>query len=301
MRLTCDHVRVRVPATTANLGPGFDSLGLALDIWDEIEARAVMGPSKVVVEGEGATTVPLDDTHLVVRAARYALEAVGAPEIGFDLLCHNRIRHSQGLGSSASAVVAGALIVRGMIADPTALNAREVFEIATAFEGHPDNAAPAVFGRGTIGWLNGQVARCTRFDVHPEVRLLVALPTNTVSTKVARAVLTERVDRQDAVFNLARSALAVHALTAEPALLFEATEDRLHQEQRREVMPQTLDLIDQLRSQRIAAVVSGAGPGVLIMSVLPPAELRSLIPPQWQVLSPAVATHGGVVARLTEP
>ncbi|MCL2788877.1 MAG: homoserine kinase, partial [Micrococcales bacterium] len=291
MRLEADHVRVRVPATSANLGPGFDALGLALDLWDEIDARATPGETTVTVVGEGAGSVPLDETYPVVRAARTALEAVGAPDVGLTLRCSNKIPHGRGLGSSAAAAVAGALIVRGMIANPQAMNARMVLELATSFEGHPDNAAPAIFGRGTIAWMVGTVPRCARLDVHPEVRPVLAVPASPVSTRVARAVLPDRVPREDAVFNAGRAALTVHALTSEPSLLFEATEDRLHQSYRESVMAPSLELLARLRAERIPAVISGAGPTVLILTAFPPQSLTQVIGPDWTVMTPAVASH----------
>ncbi|MDR0432604.1 MAG: homoserine kinase [Bifidobacteriaceae bacterium] len=291
-------MRVRVPATSANLGPGFDSLGLALDLWDEIEARAVAGPTRVEVEGEGQGEVPLDDTHLVVRAAHAALEAVGAPEIGLDLRCHNRIPHGRGLGSSAAAAVAGGLIARGLIANPDVLNNRAVFELATQFEGHPDNAAPAVFGRGTIAWMDDAVPRAARLDVSSEVHPLVFLPGQPLSTRVARAVLPERVAHEDATFNAGRAALMVHALTSQPTLLFEASEDRLHQSYRASVMGETLDLLDELRQAGLAAVVSGAGPAILVLATTPLGD--AIVPPgHWRVLSLDVAPHGGTVSRIS--
>jgi homoserine kinase len=297
VRLASDHVKVRVPATSANLGPGFDSLGLALDLWDEIEARALPGPTRVSVTGEGEGEVPLDDTHLVVRAARAALEAVGAPEMGLELRCVNRIPHGRGLGSSAAAAVAGALIARGLIANPAALNNRAVFELATQFEGHPDNAAPAVFGRATIAWMDDDVPRAARLDVASEVQPLVLVPERAVSTRVARAVLPGRVAHEDAAFTVGRAALMVHALTAQPTLLFEATADRLHQAHRAPVMQETVDLLDDLRAEGVAATVSGAGPSILILATTSLAGMLD-IPPHWRVLPLAVAAHGGTVARV---
>jgi homoserine kinase len=296
MRLACDHVTVRVPATSANLGPGFDSLGLALDLWDEVEARAIPGPTRVWVTGEGEGEVPLDDTHLVVRAVRAALEAVGAPEIGLDLRCVNRIPHGKGLGSSAAAAVAGGLVARGLIENPEVLNNRAVFELATQFEGHPDNAAPAVFGRATIAWMQG-VPRLARLDVSPEVKPVVLLPEFPVSTRVARAVLPERVSHRDAAFNAGRAALMVHALTTQPMLLFEASEDRLHQSYRSAVMKETLQLLDELRAEGLAAVVSGAGPAILILTTVPLADALTP-PPGWRALTLGVASHGATVARV---
>jgi homoserine kinase len=298
MRLGSDHVMVRVPATSANLGPGFDALGLALDLWDEVEARAVVGPSAVLVEGEGAHDVPLAEEHLVVRAAHAALERVGAPQVGLQLHCVNRIPHGRGLGSSAAAVVAGALIARGLIVDPSAMNARAVFDLACEFEGHPDNAAPAVFGKGTIAWMDGAEPRAARFEPCPEVVAYVAVPPEKLSTRVARAVLPDRVARTDAAFNAGRSALLVHALTTQPTLLFDATADKLHQPYRAEVMPDTAAVITALREAGYAAAMSGAGPSVIVLAAGGPADLRALVPTTWTLHRLEVAAHGGTVARV---
>jgi homoserine kinase len=280
------------------LGPGFDALGLALDLWDEIEARAVPGPTRVTVVGEGAGEVPLDDTHLVVRAARTALEAAGAPEIGLDLTCVNRIPHGRGLGSSAAAAVAGALLARGLIANPGILNNRVVFELACEFEGHPDNAAPAVFGKGTVAWLDDAVPRAARLNVLDEVHPTVLVPEFPVSTRVARAVLPERVAHADAAFNAGRAALMVHALTTQPSLLFEATEDRLHQGYRSSVMEASVELMETLRARGLAATISGAGPSVLVLGTAPLGDVRAA-PEGWRVLPLGVASHGGTVSRVS--
>src|SRR5450830_563387 len=151
MRLGHDHARVRVPATSANLGPGFDALGLALALHDDLDVRA-LGSAEVVVEvtGEGAGEVPLGEDHLVVRALRLALDHVGAPQTGLHLTCTNRIPHGRGLGSSAAAVVAGILAARALVADPEALDAEVALHLATELEGHPDNAAPAILGGATV-------------------------------------------------------------------------------------------------------------------------------------------------------
>ncbi|MDR2381914.1 MAG: homoserine kinase [Bifidobacteriaceae bacterium] len=299
MRFVADHVLVKVPATSANLGPGFDSLGLALDLWDQVEARAVPGPTRVRVRGEGAGVLPEDSRHLVVRAAHRALEVAGAPPVGLELDCLNAIPQSKGLGSSASAVAAGALIARGLIENPKAMNAGRVFALTTDFEGHPDNAAPAVFGGATIAWMGADyhTPRAAHLAVHPDVRAVVLLPDFTVATAVARAALPERVPHRDAVFNASRSALLVHALTVEPALLLEATEDRLHQPYRSEVMPRTAELVAALRREGLAAVISGAGPSVLVLTTDPGAVPE---PAGWRWRAVGLAAHGGTVARLRE-
>ncbi|UZN04443.1 homoserine kinase [Cellulomonas sp. S1-8] len=277
MQLRAAHVRVRVPATSANLGPGFDALGLALGLHDELEVRA-LGASGVRVEvrGEGAGTVPDDETHLVVRALRAALDHVGAPQTGLHLLCHNRVPHGRGLGSSAAAVVAGVLAARGLIAEPEALDDDTALALATQLEGHPDNAAPALLGGLTVAWTDDAPGshdpsaparvRAVRLAVHPDVVPVAVVPPGHLSTKAARGVLPAQVPHGDAAWQAGRAALLVEALGRRPDLLLEATGDRLHQGYRRKVMPSSLALVDALRAQGVAAVVSGAGPTVLVLA-----------------------------------
>lgn len=268
MRLRADRVRVRVPATTANLGPGFDALGMALALHDEVEVRAVAAPGvTVAVEGEGAGSVPDDERHLVVRAIRTALDHVGAPQAGLALTCRNAIPHGRGLGSSAAAVVAGIVAARGLISEPEALDDATVLALASQMEGHPDNAAPAILGGATIAWTtpSGAVG-ATQVEVHPDVAPVVMVPPTHLSTKAARGVLPETVPHADAVLQAGRAALLVQALGRRPDLLLDATVDRLHQEYRRRVMPDSLALVDALRKRGVAAVVSGAGPTVLALA-----------------------------------
>lgn len=268
MQLGADHVRVRVPATSANLGPGFDALGLALALHDVIEVRALASDVVVVdVEGEGAGEVPGDESHLVVRALRTALDVAGAPQTGLHLSCVNRIPHGRGLGSSAAAAVAGIVAARALVADPTALDDATVLDLASELEGHPDNAAPALLGGATVAWLTGTTggARAARLDVHPDVRATVLVPSARLATSRARGVLPQTVPHADAAFNAGRAALLVEALTRRPDLLLEATEDRLHQGYRSDVMPSTFELVQALRAEGLAATVSGAGPTVLVL------------------------------------
>jgi homoserine kinase len=275
MQLGADHVRVRVPATSANLGPGFDALGLALALHDVLEVRALASDEVVVqVQGEGAGEVPSDETHLVVRALRAALDVAGAPQTGLHLSCVNRIPHGRGLGSSAAAVVAGIVAARELVADPTVLDDDVVLGLATAIEGHPDNAAPALLGGATVAWTGastgggaaGAGARGVRLGVHPDVRATVLVPSARLATSRARGVLPERVPHADAAFNAGRAALLVEALGRRPELLLDATDDRLHQAYRADVMPSSFELVQALRSQGLAATVSGAGPTVLVLS-----------------------------------
>lgn len=274
MRLLADRVRVRVPATSANLGPGFDAMGVALALHDEVEVRAVASPGvHVDVEGEGAGTVPGDENHLVVRAIRVALDHVGAPQAGLALACRNAIPHGRGLGSSAAAVVAGLVAARGLISEPEALDDATVLTLATRLEGHPDNAAPAILGGATIAWTGeGGGVGATQVEVHPDVVPVVMVPPTHLSTKAARGVLPTSVPHADAALQAGRAALLVQALGRRPDLLLDATVDRLHQEYRRSVMPDSLALVDALRRRGVAAVVSGAGPTVLALARRVPGE-----------------------------
>lgn len=269
MRLGADHVRVRVPATSANLGPGFDALGVALTLHDEVEVRA-LGTSGVTVEvtGEGAGEVPDDESHLVVQALRTALDHVGAPQTGLHLTCRNAIPHGRGLGSSAAAVVAGIVAARALVADPAALDDATALALATAMEGHPDNAAPALLGGATVAWTDTRTGSvdAVRVAVHDDVVPVAVVPATHLSTKAARGVLPATVPHGDAAFQAGRAALLVEALGRRPDLLLAATEDRLHQEYRRSVMRDSLALVDVLRAAGVAAVVSGAGPTVLALA-----------------------------------
>lgn len=309
MQLGADHVRVRVPATSANLGPGFDALGLALARHDVVEVRALASDEVVVeVEGEGAGEVPGDETHLVVRALREALDVAGAPQTGLHLRCVNRIPHGRGLGSSAAAVVAGIVAARALVADPAVLDDATALRLASAIEGHPDNAAPALLGGATVAWVAGgpvRGARAVRLDVHPDLRATVLVPSARLATSRARGVLPATVPHADAAFNAGRSALLVEALTRRPDLLLEATEDRLHQDYRADVMAASAEVVGALRAEGIAATVSGAGPTVLVLSDAAEAERVTRVAaallaglPEWDVLGVEVDAQGVVAERL---
>ena len=280
-------VRVRVPATSANLGPGFDSLGLALDLHDEVVVRVIADGTRVRVRGEGADEVPCGEEHLVVRALRHALKVAGAEQPdGLELVCDNAIPHGRGLGSSAAAVVAGVLAARCLLPDPSALDDDAALVVATELEGHPDNAAAALLGGATIAWTDDR-PRAVRVEPHPDLVALVAVPDARLATHHARAVLPVEVPHDDAAANVARSALLVEALTRRPDLLLPATEDRLHQRQRAGAMPATVQLVGALRERGLAAVVSGAGPTVLVLSTTGRAEadaavLAEAVVPGWR-------------------
>jgi homoserine kinase len=298
-------VVVEVPATSANLGPGFDSLGLALSLADRIEARFVAG-SQVTVEvlGEGAGGVPTGADNLVARVVRTGLAAFDeSGELarrGLALRCTNAVPHGRGLGSSAAAIV-GALAVAAHLAGiAEGVSPAELVALGTRLEGHPDNVAPGVLGGATVAWMEsgevGAVGRAARLVVHPDLTPVLAVPGQECATATARGALPVRVAHADAVFNVARAALLVHALGADPTLLLEATDDRLHQPHRRTVYPAALGLVEALRAARIPAAVSGAGPSVIAFAVGDPApvvaRVAALAGSSWQVRALPVAPLG---------
>ncbi|MFK5633168.1 MULTISPECIES: homoserine kinase [unclassified Ornithinimicrobium] len=306
-------VTVSVPASTANLGPGFDAVGLALGILDEY-AVEVLPPGaglEVVLEGEGAAVLPQDERHLVAQCLREALGACGLGWLsgyGLRLTCRNTIPQSAGLGSSATAIVGGLglgfALARG--GELTEADLGVVNTHAGIAEGHPDNSSASVYGGLTVSWMpGGSVVRTARPTLHPDVVPVALLPQDTrLDTATARAVLGPQVPRADAVRQAARAALLVHALTADPAMLLDATQDWLHQEQRRGVYPVTMAAVDTLRAQGHAAVVSGAGPTVLCLTTVDlvdvvVAEARSW-GRSWRVLVPGVASEGLTVVRSTD-
>jgi homoserine kinase len=257
-------VTVRSPATSANLGPGFDCLGLALDLWDEYSATIVDEPGvRVSSEGEGAGELPADERHLVARSLLHGLAHVGLSPTGLELHCVNRVPHRRGLGSSAAAIVGG-LVLAAAVAPGEGLDLPAVVALATALEGHPDNVAAAAMGGLTIAWTDAAgVGRAARSPVHASVRVTVCVPTHESETEAARSVLPAVVPYPAAVHNLARSTLLTYALREDPALLLEATSDQLHQEYRRASYPGSLALVERLRSAGVPAAISGAGPAVI--------------------------------------
>ncbi len=262
-------VTVTVPATSANLGPGFDALGIALSWRDRLEGEVIADGLVVEVEGEGAEAVPLDETHLVVRAMRVCFDAMGVVPPGLRLSCRNVIPHARGLGSSSAAIVGGVALARELVAaGPSLLDDDAVFRLAAALEGHPDNVAPAALGGFVISGFDESLDDfyAVAGDLDPAISAVVLIPPDGVETTLARGLLPDQVSHRDAATNAGRAALLVAALAGRPAELWRATEDRLHQEFRRPAMPQTLELVATLRASGVPALVSGAGPTVLAFS-----------------------------------
>ena len=301
--------RLRAPATSANLGPGFDALGLALALYDEVEARVTDGGLVIDVSGEGGATPAAGEQHLVVKAMRAAFDAMGGQPPGIALRCVNAIPHGRGLGSSAAAICSGLLAARALAGPGEArLPDEAVFQLAVALEGHPDNVAACLAGGLTIAWTPrlappgtgapggassgagapgaaagadasraassaadepgaaASRARLVKVPVPATLRAVACVPPVPLATEAARQALPPAVPLADAAANAARSALLIAALTSAPQMLFEATEDFLHQPYRAAIMPQTAALLGALRRAGAAAVVSGAGPTVLVLS-----------------------------------
>jgi homoserine kinase len=293
-------VRVRVPATSANLGPAFDSAGLALGLYDDVVVRVADRGLVVDVAGEGSETLPRDKRHLVVKALRAAFDVLGGQPRGLEVVCANRIPQARGLGSSSAAIVAAVVAARALVlGGEEALDPDESLRLATELEGHPDNVAACLRGGLTFAWTDAAGAQVRRFDVHPSVCPVAFVPTTRASTKKVRGMLPETVPHADAVANSARSALLALAMTRDPSFLLEATEDRLHQQYRAPAMPRSASLVQGLRAAGVPAVISGAGPTVLALASPSTAEsVAAKVPRGWQALPLPVDATGAVVVPL---
>ena len=290
MSFVSGPVSVRVPGTSANLGPGFDALGLALSLYDDVTAEITGGGLRVDVEGEGADNVPLDESHLVVKAMYAAFDLMGVKPEGLALTCRNAIPHGRGLGSSSAAIVGGIVAARALTeGGKDRLDDQAAYQLATDLEGHPDNVAAALFGGLTIAWIEGAAAAVARRDV--ATRVTVFVPPVAVKTEVARQLIPETISHRDAAANAGRAALLVAALDGAPEFLFAATEDRLHQSFRASAMPDSYKFLRQLRAEGVPTIISGAGPTVLSFAT----GLRDWVPPGWDALELDVDASGAVV------
>jgi len=286
MRLT-----VRVPATAANLGPGFDALALALGLHNEVICETATEPA-VEVSGEGAGELAEDASNLIVRAMAYFAREAGGSLPSLRLRCRNAIPLERGLGSSASAVVTGVLLADRLLR--SSVDPDRLLALAVDVEGHPDNVAACFRGGAVIAYLSRDGWRAERLEPHPDLMPVVLIPQGErVPTQDARRVLPLEVPLRDAAFNLGRSALVVRALTHDPALLHEALEDRLHQARRLELAPKARALLRDLRDADVPACVSGAGPTILAFEGVggPIPELG----PGWRVERPGVAAEGASI------
>ncbi|WP_166985522.1 homoserine kinase [Canibacter zhoujuaniae] len=298
-------VRVRVPATSANLGPGFDTFGLGLSYADEHTAEVLPAGSETVVRisGNGAGELPTDASNLMAKSVAHVFKRVGREVPPLEIHAHNRIPHGRGMGSSGAAIVAGVMMAKGLLAGEVELSDQALLDYATELEGHPDNVAPALMGGLTIAWTSENGPRAKKLAVHRSIAPLVLVPDFQVSTKLARSLQPDSVPHVDAVFNVSRSSLLVAALTQSPDLLFAATEDKLHQNYRGEAMPRTRDLVAALRAQGFPSVVSGAGPSILVLNESSSQRLEAVDyvtenAPDWQRLVLAVDIQGATVEEV---
>jgi homoserine kinase len=300
-----EAVRVVVPATSANLGPAFDCAGLALGVFDDLVAMVTDDAGVLVeVSGEGEGSLPLDEGHLVVQSMRAAFERLGVDVPGFVLRCINSIPHGRGLGSSAAAIVGGIVLARAMVVDGRdRLTDDDVLQLALERESHPDNVAAALHGGFTVAWVDddgrGDV---TRMEPHPDIRPVILVPSDELSTAEARTMLPDSVSLRDATANIARTALLVHALTVDPARLMAATTDRIHQRSRATCYPASLDLVALLRESGVPAVISGAGPSVLAFADAMSAEaMAGIDTAEWIVREVPVSSSGAREVPLLPP
>ena len=295
-------VRVRIPATSANLGPGFDAMGLALGLYDDVMVRVGDSGLQLDVAGEGAEEVDRGKKNLVVRSLRAAFDVLGGQPRGLEVVCANRIPHGRGLGSSAAAIVAGisaarALVLGGMDDDAA-------LDLACSLEGHPDNVAACLRGGATIAWRDSAAGPVgvARLDVHASLRPVALVPVTKLATSKARRLLPETVPHGDAATNSGRAALLTEALTRRPDLLFAATKDLLHQDYRAAAMPRSAGVLRTLRAAGIAATLSGAGPTVLVLLTagddVGRKQVESALPRGWTALDLEVDRHGAVVVPM---
>lgn len=295
-------VAVRVPASSANLGPGFDSVGVALGLWDRCRATVLdTAGLEIDVTGEGAGAVPTDATHLVHRSLVHAFDELGeAPPPGLRLECANEVPHGRGLGSSATAIVTGVALAHALRAlrddrPVEGIDLTTVNDLAARLEGHPDNSSASVFGGVTLSWSDDPDRGTTtlRLEPHPDIVPVVFTPEVQLSTATARAVLPAQVRLADAAANSARAALLVHAITRAPEHLLDGTREWLHQEPRRASYAASMALVDQLRAAGHAAVISGAGPSVLVLATRGTAdEVGAAAGGRWRVRRPGIPVRG---------
>jgi homoserine kinase len=275
-------MQVQVPATSANLGPGFDAFGLALSMHDRYVAQVLDDALlDIDVTGEGADEVPLTDKNLLVKAMYKGFDFLGGRPKGLAIRALNVNPHGRGLGSSASAIIGGLVLARALVLNgEDHMNDIQLLSLATDMEGHPDNVSAALFGGATISWFEMEKhkssAHCVHLNVDPRIQAMAYIPAKALATAKARKMLPESIPFADAVRNTTNAALMSHALTTRPDLLLIATEDFLHQSYRAEAMPESYALVQKLRAAGIAAFISGAGPTVLALHTADQREIEEL-------------------------
>jgi homoserine kinase len=294
VNLRSDEVHIRVPASSANLGSAFDCAGLGLDLWDDIYARISDERGiRVLVSGVGEGELPGDCSHLVAQAMKLGFDALGVHPSGIEIRCVNHIPHGQGLGSSAAAIIGGFYAARALVANgPQIMSDTALLTQALALESHPDNLAGSLFGGLSIAWVNSDgIAEHMTFPPHPDIDVTLCIPSSVTPTDQARAALPSEVPLTDVVVNLGASAALVHAMTSDPSWLFAATRDAIHQHRRKACFSPSLDLMDALRAAGLPAVISGAGPAVLVFASQ--GQVEPYLPGgDWQICSIDVTPRG---------
>jgi homoserine kinase len=306
--------RVRVPATSANLGPGFDSFGLALALYDDVVVRVAESGLVVDIAGEGADDVRRDKRHLVVQAVRATFDVLGGQPRGLEVVCANHIPHGRGLGSSAAAIVAGIVAARELVlGGAERLPDDAMLRLAAELEGHPDNVAACLAGGFTMAWQEAGttpheagttsppalLTKSLHLDVNKSIAAVVFVPETKSSTAKSRKLLPDTIPFEAAAGNAARAALLSQALTRRPDLLLVATEDGLHQSYRASAMSRSAALMTRLREAGIAAVISGAGPSVLALTTTANADAVTEFDTRWFTATRlAIDTEGARVLPL---
>ncbi len=275
--------QVSVPATSANLGSGFDCFALALDLRDRYAAQVLdEAIIDVDVSGEGADEVKRDKNNLVIKSMLRGFEFMGQKPRGLALRALNVTPHGRGLGSSASAIVGGLALARELVlGGEQYMSLEEMMLLATEIEGHPDNVAAAIHGGAAIAWMEDiygvKTGRAVSIPVHQEIKAILFIPENHLSTPKARKLLPETIPHHEAVLNSSHAALLTVAISARPDLLLTATEDFLHQRYRSEAYPKSMALVDKLRGAGVAATISGAGPSVLVLHTASVNEIAEIL------------------------
>ncbi len=293
-------IKVKVPATTANMGPGFDSIGMALSMYNIVYAEEIKKGFEIIIQ-EGNTQIPTDETNLIYKTIQYFYHNIGKPLPGIRLIQQDSIPHTRGLGSSAACIVAGLHI--GNALSKSFFSKEELVQIAAQIEGHPDNTTPALLGGMTIGAMNAKDMKYVKIKVAENMHFAVMIPDFTLSTELARSVLPQEISLQDAIFNSSRAALlAASMITGDIDNLSLAMDDRLHEPYRAKLIPHMYEIIDRAKSYGAkGAFLSGAGPTLIavIKNVVAfrkeMAHYLNTLPDKWQVQMLQVDNEGAKV------
>ncbi|RAP77880.1 homoserine kinase [Paenibacillus montanisoli] len=260
------RVMVKVPASTANLGPGFDTLGMALSLYTWIEMSVSSdGITSFDLYGDGMEGIPTDKSNLIYTVAQQVFEAAGVQVPELHVAMYSDIPLTRGLGSSASAIVAALVAANALIGSP--LSEDKLFQMASELEGHPDNVSASLFGGIVVAAWDGQRAEKVRIEPHADLDVLVAIPSFQLATEKARNALPTQITMKDAVFNVASSSLLVAAFASGNLELIRfAMRDRLHQPYRAALIPGMAEILEQATGRgALGVALSGAGPTLLTL------------------------------------